>query len=317
MRSPARTGYVHDALYVTSERDLLLQCGELARTGLAEGDKVVLICRDRITDLLVADLGDDERIGVLPAEQVHRHATRALAAYCRLVQDELAAGSSRVRLVTEVDLGDDFDAWLEWMRFEALCNRVLDGLPLWSVCVYDRSRVPPEALVSAGVTHPNLVDGGVRRSNPLYQEPAEVLLTRADDGPDPLEAGVPEVEIPDVRDVRELRRVLREALRAACRPRMAGDAADDFQLAVGEVVTNAMSHGNPPVRFRLWTAPGKVVCTVTDTGPGTGDPFAGYMPLHGERPLQAGMGLWLARQLCHRLQMSRGPEGFTVRLTGC
>lgn len=311
MRSVACTGYRHDALYVASPAELLAEVVPFLRSGIDAGESAVVICREATNRLLLDALDDDRRVTTLLAEEVHTHASRALAAYGRLIADELSSGAPRVRLVGEAVLGDDVEAWREWLRFEALCNRVLDGLPLWTVCVYDRQALPVEALVSAGVTHPHLTDGGVRRPNPLYQDPEEVLLARGDDGPDAVEAALPDVDVPDVRDLQGLRRTVR----AQCADVLAADVVDDLVLAVGEVVTNAVRHGAPPVRVRLWTTPRRVVCCVTDQGPGIRDPFAGYRPARGEGPLHGGMGLWLARQLCHRLHLSRGPEGFTVRLT--
>jgi anti-sigma regulatory factor (Ser/Thr protein kinase) len=108
---------------------------------------------------------------------------------------------------------------------------------------------------------------------------------------------------------------LRRQVRDRCADVLAADSVDDLVLAVGEVVTNAVRHGEPPVRVRLWTTPGRVVCSVTDQGRGVQDPVAGYRPVRGEGLLQGGMGLWLARQLTHRLHLSQRPDGFTVRLT--
>jgi anti-sigma regulatory factor (Ser/Thr protein kinase) len=314
MRSASCLGYRHDALYFASPEELVTAVGPFLRSAVDAGEAAVLICRAETNRLVLDALDHDPRVTVLPAEEVHTHATRALAAYGRLVADELSRGASRVRVVGEAVLDDDdVEAWREWLRFEALANRVLDGLPLWTTCVYDRRRVPVEALVAAGVTHPHLAEGGVRRPNPLYQDPAEVLLSRGDDGPDPLEAGVPALDVPAATGLQPLR----HAVRAACADVLGADTVDDFVLAVGEVVGNAVRHGQPPVRVRVWTAPGRAVCAVTDQGHGVTDPFAGYRPVHGEGPLHAGMGLWLARQLCHRVHLSRGPEGFTVRLTAC
>lgn len=289
----------------------MTEAAPFLRAAVEAGDAAVLICRAETNRLVLEALDDDARLTVLPAEEVHTHASRALAAYARLIADELSRGRRHVRIVGEPVLGDDVEAWREWLRFEALANRVLDGLPLWTLCVYDRRRVPVEALVSAGVTHPHLAGGGVRRPNPLYQDPAEVLLSGGDDGPDPLEAAVPVLDVPAAAGLQPLR----HAVRDACTDVLGTDSLDDFVLAVGEVVTNAVRHGEPPVRVRLWTAPGRAVCAVTDRGRGIDDPFAGYRPAHRERPLHPGMGLWLARQLCHRVHLSRGPEGFTVRLT--
>jgi anti-sigma regulatory factor (Ser/Thr protein kinase) len=101
-------------------------------------------------------------------------------------------------------------------------------------------------------------------------------------------------------------------LREDCAPE---ETVEDFLLAVDEMTSNALRHGRPPVRLRLWTSPETLVCTVADAGPGPTDPFAGFGPAHGPDLGNGGMGLWLARQLCDHVDVCRGPDGAEVRLT--
>lgn len=95
----------------------------------------------------------------------------------------------------------------------------------------------------------------------------------------------------------------------------AHEVLEDFLIAMDEMTSNAIRHGQPPVDVRLWTSPDRVVCTITDRGPGWGDPFAGYGPAHGEDLSHGGMGLWLARQLCDHVDIFAGTNDMTVRLT--
>jgi anti-sigma regulatory factor (Ser/Thr protein kinase) len=89
---------------------------------------------------------------------------------------------------------------------------------------------------------------------------------------------------------------------------------EDLLLAVDETTSNAVRHGRPPVDLQLWTADDRVVCRVTDRGPGPQDPCAGYGPAHGDDLSRGGMGLWLARQLCDHVHVARTAEGTSVRL---
>jgi anti-sigma regulatory factor (Ser/Thr protein kinase) len=59
----------------------------------------------------------------------------------------------------------------------------------------------------------------------------------------------------------------------------------------------------------------RVVCTISDAGPGFDDPFAGYGPAHGDDLSRGGMGLWLARQLCDHVDITHDDDGVRVRLT--
>ena len=120
---------------------------------------------------------------------------------------------------------------------------------------------------------------------------------------EPLEATTPRLTAPDVSDFTGLR----HALAAELAGTGAGDPdlLEDFRLAVDEMVSNAVRHGRPPVGLRLWTAADRIVCTISDGGPGWDDAFAGYGPAHGDDLSRGGMGLWLARQLCDHVDISR------------
>ncbi len=93
------------------------------------------------------------------------------------------------------------------------------------------------------------------------------------------------------------------------------DVLADFLMAVDEITSNAVRHGAPPAGLRLWTAPGRLVATVRDSGDGLADPFAGYGPAHGQDLSAGGMGLWLARQLCDQVAIRRDEHGVSVRLS--
>jgi anti-sigma regulatory factor (Ser/Thr protein kinase) len=89
---------------------------------------------------------------------------------------------------------------------------------------------------------------------------------------------------------------------------------DHLVFAVSEAVTNAVSHGRPPVRFRLWTAPDRIAATVTDRGDGPTDPFAGLLPVTDTSTSSAGLGLWLTHQLCSHVTLDTTDDGFAIRL---
>jgi anti-sigma regulatory factor (Ser/Thr protein kinase) len=300
-------GYVHDALFCSDDDDLLDAAVPFLRAGLEGGDSAVVVCTDESSTVLGKAL-DDPRLQLVPQDLVYRNAVHALDAYARLLRS--TAGARRVRLVGEVAFGDDPARWSEWERFEALCNHVLAPYPLWSVCAYDRRRLAPEVVDIAWATHPHVVRGTARFVNDRYQEPAEVLR-RTESGPDAVEQQPPTLDTVVGTELLSVRlAVLAAALDGG---RLGRARVDDFVVAVSEVVTNARVHGHPPVRLRWWATADRLVCTVTDEGPGVDDPLLGYRPATDD-PLSAS-GLWLARRLVDRLELCPGPTGFTVRLT--
>lgn len=82
--------------------------------------------------------------------------------------------------------------------------------------------------------------------------------------------------------------------------------------ATNEVLSNAVTHGRPPVGVRVWASPTRVTVAVDDRGRGVPDPYAGLVHHPGNGP---GDGLRLARRLCDQLLLVTRPDGFTVYLT--
>ena len=106
------------------------------------------------------------------------------------------------------------------------------------------------------------------------------------------------------------------------RRRVADSAADAglrgmrlqaFVMAVNELITNAVVHGGGLGRLRLWRTDGKLVCEVTDEGPGipAGRVPAVQPPAHAT----SGRGLWLTRTLTDAFSLQTGRGGTTVRVT--
>ncbi|MDG4825627.1 SpoIIE family protein phosphatase [Asanoa sp. WMMD1127] len=101
---------------------------------------------------------------------------------------------------------------------------------------------------------------------------------------------------------------------AAERHGMTEEAADDFIAAVNEVMTNAIRHGGGTGMLRL-LGDGRLVCEVRDHGGGF--PAADFLARR-ERPIPSstgGMGLWIAQQTSHALEIESTPAGTLVRIT--
>ncbi len=129
---------------------------------------------------------------------------------------------------------------------------------------------------------------------------------------EPVETTRPVLAEDAVTDYGGLRHAIRERLSTVDGP---ADLVEDYLLAVDEMTSNAVRHGDPPIGVRLWAAPGRLVCTISDAGTGWDNPFAGYGPAHGEDLSHGGMGLWLARQLCDHVAICRDEHGVSVRLS--
>jgi anti-sigma regulatory factor (Ser/Thr protein kinase) len=304
--------YVHDALFFSSTDELAVGTVPFVREGLAAGDAVVVTASPAAVDVVHWAVDGDPRLHVLERHETYHRRTPAAVTGLRRLADRLTAdGTRRVRVVGETDFGRTERDWLEWQRYEAVVNDALAAWPLWGLCVFDTTRLPDRVLDSVARTHPNVVVGGSRRANPRFVDPARYLAGMPVPV-EPLQAGAPRLAVDDVADPIALRHAVATELSAVRGPR---DVVEDFLLAVDEMTSNAVRHGRPPVGLRLWTSGERLVCTVSDHGPGPSDPFAGYGPAHGEDLSRGGMGLWLARQLCDHVDIAGGPDGVTVRLT--
>jgi anti-sigma regulatory factor (Ser/Thr protein kinase) len=92
---------------------------------------------------------------------------------------------------------------------------------------------------------------------------------------------------------------------------LAGDALEDFVLAVHELVTNVVRHGGGSGRLRLRRHGDLLTCEVSDDGPGLGDVRVAL-----PAPNEVGhRGLWLAQQLTDGLEIRDEGRGTTARVS--
>ena len=249
---------------------------------------------------------EDTRICLIGAR-----APDAIAAVRKVLDRAVATGSGRLRILAEPSFGADPRRWREVRRYEAASNALVAAMPVTTMCVYDREQLPTQALETARTTHPELLMGGVRVSSSEYRRPdaclQELAVVR-----EPVEAGGPVYAVDGVMVLPALRRELQRVLASVVSD---PDQRADLHLAASEVAANAFRHGRPPVSARVWADGTAVVCTITDSGDGYDDPFAGFVPAHGDDLAAGGMGLWLARKLWDSVDLLPGTTGgLTVRL---
>jgi anti-sigma regulatory factor (Ser/Thr protein kinase) len=311
------TGYRHIGHVRTADSDPTAVLRPLIRQALDVGGRVVIACPEPVAAALAPAWDDGDDVLVVLDQSYDDRPPAGVAAYAELVDRELPADGRRLHLVTAVE--EPSIGWAGWMQTEALLNHVLADRPVDHLCLLGPAGRPPadggpEPVEVAAATHPLLLTEGGVVDNPGYREPAEVLhqLQRAVI-PDPLESTEPVLALLDLDDMRTLRRSVHAVLADS---RLDRDAAEDFVLAIDEIVANAAEHGVPPVDVRLWCGHDRLLCSVTDHGACFDDPLAGYGPAHGDMAV-GGMGLWLARRSVDALVAAPAEEsgsGCTVRL---
>jgi anti-sigma regulatory factor (Ser/Thr protein kinase) len=305
--------HVHEALFYESDDELLDSVVPFLEEGLKAAEPTMVVLNDRAAELLRAAVDRPELVFLGGRDRRHDPAS-TIRTQRELIAGHVAGGARHVRVLGEVPHTGHGSPWEWWARYEATINHAYAEFPLWNVCPYDL-RITPEAVVDDVLrTHPWLAaDGGSRGQNPRYEDPRQFLLSRSATA-DPLEtAAAPQFDLVDPTPG-AARRAVRSC--GALLPAAAFDI-DDVVLCVNEAVSNALLHGRPPVRVRLWSTAERIVASIADRGEGPGDPFVGLVPaVHAESATggSAGLGLWMAHQMCSHLTVDRTDSGFTVRL---
>jgi anti-sigma regulatory factor (Ser/Thr protein kinase) len=92
---------------------------------------------------------------------------------------------------------------------------------------------------------------------------------------------------------------------------LARSRADEVVLAINEVATNAVLHGQSPAIIRIWHEENELVFEVSDAGEGITDALAGQ--LAPPSASLGGRGLWLTRLVCDAVEIPEG-SGCTVAI---
>ncbi|WBB65237.1 anti-sigma factor RsbA family regulatory protein [Micromonospora sp. WMMD812] len=303
-------GYYHEAVCYDSDDELLAVVLPFLRGGIEAGEPTFVALGERTGGLVRAVLPAGSGVEFLPGGDVYARPTAAIRAYRELLAAQVAAGAGQIRIIGElprVALGATFD-W--WARYESAINHAYDDFPLWSMCAYDSRTTPPGVLHEVARTHPRFATpDGRHLPSPAYTEPTTYLCEHPAAPPDPLQATPPLVELTDPTAAEA-----RAAVHAIDQGVLPPDDVDDLVVAVSETVTNALRHGRPPVRLRIWAGTDRIVVTVRDGGAGPKDPFAGLLP--SGTGATGGLGLWITYQSCNHVTLHRDPAGgFTLRLT--
>jgi len=191
----------------------------------------------------------------------------------------------------------------QYLRYESIANEVYARYGYPVVCLWDQRRYPAELLAHVRAVHPQLLDTCGPITNAEYRID---YLT-----PDRSASVDPElvVHLDCTDDLGGLRRRLRR-WSAGCG--LADQDIDDIVIAVDEIATNALEHGQPPACVRGWTSPDALFVQVEDQGrisipATTGD----HRPSTDAR---RGRGIWMARHLAEVLTTHSGFAGTTVAM---
>jgi anti-sigma regulatory factor (Ser/Thr protein kinase) len=301
-------GYFHETAFYGSDDEFLGVIVPFFTDGLEAGEPVVSAFTSSNQRLVREVFGDDHGIWYLGGERQYLRPAGAIRRYRDLFAEHVALGANQIRVAGDVPHPGVGAPWGWWARYEAAVNHAYNGFPVWGMCPYDIRTTPEHVLADVRRTHPHVARGREHSANPTFEDPIAFLLSSPTDGwRDPLEQSPPRLELVGPSSARA-----RNAISEIASTTLPADDCNGLVHSVSEAVTNAIMYGRGPVVMRAWSSPSRVLVTVTDTGDGPMDPYAGLVPSRGYP--SGGMGLWLMHQMCSFVSLQRGPEGFTVRL---
>jgi anti-sigma regulatory factor (Ser/Thr protein kinase) len=313
MRTGAARGYAghfHEAGFYGSDAEFRALIVPFAEEGIAAGEPVIIGYDDRKNDLLRSWLTDPSAVEFITGSSLYATPARAITTYQRLFEFHLAMGAEQIRVAGDVPHPGNGGRFEGWDRYECAINTAWHDIPVWGLCLYDTATAPAEVLDAAERTHPRIVSPtGGRHASGRYQDRSRFQPLPV--APDPLEGSAPLLELTVTgSSAAGARRVLAQAGRG----RVSDVVLDDLLIATSEAVNNALLHGRRPVTVRIWTAPGRILVCVHDTGPGPPDPLAGLVRRAARGTTGPGLGLWVIHQLDLDIALIHADDGFTLRL---
>ena len=286
--------FEHVAVYHQGHDDLAEQLVPDIARALEAGDAVLLCSPRDVWSRISAQLGPaGDGVEYMSDEIRYDDPNVAMRILHDFARERTRDGVRAAWSIGAIPFDGDDTRNAEWLRYEAAVNQVLSHLPLRAVCTYDTTTTPPELLEHARCTHSWDEADGVAVIPPVLLPDREPML----------------------RLVVHSSRSARQTVAAAYHGLIEDDACADLTLVVSEIVSNALTHGAPPVTISAWFDEPAATSTidVTDHGSGIDDPFVDLRPPR-QRP--GGAGMWIVGQLSERVTSYRvdGVHHVTTRI---
>ncbi|BBA95866.1 putative regulator of sigma factor [Actinacidiphila reveromycinica] len=300
---PVGGAFSHPAYFYRDDTECLDSTLAFVRDGLAAGERVaVAVPGERLAQLHNALGPAADGVHFTDMARAGRNPGRIISGVLAAFADAQPDGP--VRIVAEpVWPGRTPLEYPACVQHEALVNSAFDGRRATILCLYDATRLPPQALGDACVTHPVLIEGGRRRASAHYAPERAVASYNVPLAEPRFAASFP-------FDDDGLRAARQFAVRAADELGLTGRRLDDLALAVAELTTNSVLHGGGSGVVRVWAENGHVAFEVRDAGR-LADPLAGSRTPPPGRP--GGRGLLMVHQIADLVRTHTSAAGTAIR----
>ena len=297
--------FVHEGLFYSGADDYVAGTLAFIRTGLDAGEPVLVAVPGPNLDLIRDALdGDAAHVRLADMSVAGRNPGRIIPSVLHAFIGEHPGRHPHI-VGEPIWAGRTDDEYPACAQHEALINEAFVDADATVVCPYDVSRLAPEVLADAEITHPVLVAGERRRPSPVY---APLELVAAYNAP------LPEPDQPVASlafDLMGLSAVRRFVAEHAAHAGLPADRIADLQIAVNELATNSVSYTDGTGTVRVWQDGQVLVCEVRDRGWIT-DPLAGRLP--PTTTAEHGRGLVIVNHLCDLVRVHSDATGTTIRL---
>jgi CheY-like chemotaxis protein len=180
-------GCRHEALVYSSPDELAAATLPFIREGLARDEHLLVVLREPGRAVLERALGEDAaRIEFADAVAWYQSPEHAFQGYTRYLDDQLARGAPRVRVVAEViwpQSSSTADV-AAWKRYEARISTAMAAVPVSFICTYDTRELPAGIIMDAQRTHPVLRTAEGARPSARYSPPAAFVRSLDGDVPE-------------------------------------------------------------------------------------------------------------------------------------
>jgi anti-sigma regulatory factor (Ser/Thr protein kinase) len=302
--APADVGAMHHALFYRDAEEYVDGVSQFVAPALAAGEPVAIAVPGAKAGLLRERLGDlAEEIEILDMVELGRNPARIIPA----VEMMLAKHDGQLLHYVGEPIwpGRSEEEVREATKHEALINLAWPGARIRVLCPYDATALDQRVLADAERTHPQLIRGGEHRPSAAYNGPTVPIACEQPLSASPPDAVALSFRLDQLIDVRAL--VSEQATAAG----MEREGVMDLVLAVNELATNAVRHGDGGGTLHVWWRSTRVVCQVDDRGRIT-DPLAGRRTPAPDAA--GGVGLWTVNQLCDLVEVRSSGTGTTVRV---
>ena len=312
----SQTSFRHNALVIDSDasvRDLLVPAVQAA---MAEADRVVVAVSDATAAQVRSALGaTGDALEWSDAAHFRQRLGFAYESFRRSLASAHAAGE-RLHIFAESGVANGAglseagaaDRAAAYLAYEAICNETYAGYGCEVTCLWDARRHPTLVIENARRLHDQMAGPGAGETADVVS-PREYLTGR-NQVPLELPGRVDWAAVlPDLYGLPDLRQRIASW---AGKHGFATAATLDVVMAVNEVATNGLTHGQPPATVSGWRDRDTLLVQVDDQGGIPIPPYAGYVPPSLASASQR--GLWLARQLADVVRVNSLRQLTSVRL---